>query len=102
MAWLLDNSARLPGTRFRFGLNSLIGLLPGGGDLILAGLSMTIIWQAHKLGIPKPILMRMAANVGIEAVGGAVPLAGDLFDMVFEANIRNIELVERHLGRTTR
>ena len=98
MAWLLDGAARLPGTRFRFGLNSVIGLVPGGGDVVLAGLSLMIVWEARRLGAPPALLARMIANVGIEAAGGAVPILGDLFDMAFKANLRNLALLEAHLG----
>ena len=99
LAWLIDGSARLPGTTFRFGLNSLIGLVPAGGDAVLAGLSMVIVWEAHKLGVPRPVLARMVANIGIEAIGGAIPIAGDAFDMVFKANLRNVALIEDYLRR---
>ena len=102
LAWLLDGAARVPGTRFRFGLNSLIGLVPGGGDAVLAGLSLLIVWEAHRLGVPQSLLARMLANVGVEALGGAVPLVGDLFDMAFKANLRNLALLERHLRDTGR
>ncbi len=102
MAWLLDGSARLPGTRFRFGLNSAIGLVPGGGDLVLAGLSLVIVWQAHKLGVSRTVLARMIANIGIEAVGGAIPIAGDAFDMIFKANLRNLALIESYLRNPER
>ncbi len=94
---MIDGAARLPGTRFRFGLNSVIGLVPVGGDVILAGLSLLIVWEARRLGVPVPVLARMTANVAIEAAGGALPLVGDAFDMVFKANLRNIALLERHL-----
>ena len=99
LAWMLDGAVLLPGTRFRFGLNSVIGLVPVGGDVVLAGLSLLIVWEARRLGVPGPVLARMVANVGIEAAGGALPLVGDAFDMVFKANLRNIALIERHLGR---
>lgn len=97
VAWLLDGAARLPGTRFRFGLNGLIGLVPGGGDAVLAALSLAIVWQARRLGVPRPVLARMLANVGIEFVGGLLPIAGDVFDMAFKANLRNLDLIESHL-----
>ena len=96
-AWLIDGAARLPGTRFRFGLNSVIGLVPGGGDAVLAALSLAIVWEARRLGAPPPLVARMLANVGIEALGGAVPLVGSLFDMAFKANLRNLDLLEAHL-----
>lgn len=97
MAWLLDGAARLPGTRFRFGLNSVIGLVPGGGDVVLAGLSLLIVWEARRLGAPPPLLARMVGNVAIEAAGGVVPIVGDLFDMAFKANLRNLALLEGFL-----
>jgi hypothetical protein len=97
MAWLIDGAFKLPGTRFRFGLNSVIGLLPVGGDAILGLLSLYIIYEAARLGIPKPKLARMAANVGIEVVGGSVPIIGDLFDMALKANLRNLKIIEDHM-----
>ncbi len=99
MAWLLDGAARVPGTRFRFGLNSVIGLLPGGGDTALAGLSLIIVWQARQLGAPPALVRRMLANVAIEFGGGLVPIVGDLFDMAFKANLRNLDLLEAHLRK---
>ena len=97
MAWLIDAAFKLPGTRFRFGLNSVIGLLPVGGDAILGLLSLYIIYEAARLGVPKPKLARMAANVGIEVVGGSVPIIGDLFDMALKANLRNLKVIEDHM-----
>ena len=101
IAWAVDAAFRVPGTRFRFGLNSVLGLVPGGGDAVLAALSLAIVWEARRLGAPPPLVGRMLANVGIEALGGAVPVFGDLFDMAFKANLRNLDLLERHL-RTAR
>lgn len=97
LAWLLDGVGRVPGTKFRFGLNSVIGLVPGGGDAVLAGLSLWIVWEARRLGVPNHVLLRMVGNVGIEAAGGVIPIVGDLFDMVFKANLRNLDLIEQHL-----
>ena len=96
-AWLLDGAARIPGTKFRFGLNSVIGLVPGGGDTALAALSLAIVWQARRLGAPPALQRRMLANVAIEFGGGLVPIVGDLFDMAFKANLRNLDLLEAHL-----
>ena len=97
MAWLIDGAFSLPGTRFRFGLNSVIGLLPVGGDAVLGALSLYIIYEAAKLGIPRHKLAHMAANVGIEVLGGSVPIIGDLFDMALKANLRNLAIIEDHL-----
>jgi hypothetical protein len=98
LAWLIDGAFRLPGTRFRFGLNSVIGLLPVGGDAVLGAMSLYIIYEAARLGVPRAQLARMAANVGLEVVGGSVPILGDLFDMALKANLRNLAIIERHIG----
>ncbi len=98
LAWVIDGAFRLPGTRFRFGLNSVIGLLPVGGDAVLGIVSLYIIYEAAQLGVPRPQLARMLANVGIEVVGGSVPILGDLFDMALKANLRNLAIIERHIG----
>ena len=97
LAWLIDGAFGLPGTRFRFGLNSVIGLLPVGGDAVLGAISLYIIYEAAKLGLPRHKLVRMAANVGIEVLGGSVPILGDLFDMALKANLRNLAIIEDHL-----
>ncbi len=98
VAWLVDAAFALPGTRFRFGLNSVIGLLPGGGDAVLGLISLYIVHQAHRLGVPAPKLARMVGNVALEVVGGSVPVLGDLFDVALKANLRNIAIIEEHLG----
>lgn len=97
LAWVVDGAFRLPGTRFRFGLNSLIGLTPAAGDALLTAVSLYIVYEAHRLGVPRAKLVRMLRNVGIEAAAGAVPLLGDLFDMGFKANLRNLAIVEEHV-----
>ena len=98
LAWLIDAAFKLPGTRFRFGLNSLIGLLPVGGDAVLGAISLYIIYEAARLGVPGHKLARMLANVGIEVVGGSVPILGDLFDMALKANLRNLAIIEQHVA----
>lgn len=97
LARLLDSAFVLPGTRFRFGLDALIGLIPGVGDLAGAAMSTVILVEAARLGAPKVVLLRMGWNVALEAVFGAVPLAGDLFDAVYKANNRNIRLLDRYM-----
>ncbi len=99
LAWLVDAAFRLPGTNFRFGLNSLIGLAPGAGDAVLGVLSLYIIHQAHRLGLPRHKLAAMAGNVALEVVGGSVPILGDLFDVALKANLRNIRIIEAHLSQ---
>jgi hypothetical protein len=100
LAWLIDAAFKLPGTGFRFGLNSVIGLIPVGGDAVLGALSLYIIYEAARLGVPAHKLVRMLANVGIEVVGGSVPVLGDLFDMALKANLRNLAVIEEHVRRT--
>jgi hypothetical protein len=97
LAWLVDAAFVLPGTRFRFGLNSLIGLAPGAGDAVLGLVSLYIIHQAYRLGVPRHRLAQMVGNVVVEVLGGSVPILGDLFDMALKANLRNIRIVEDHL-----
>ena len=94
LAWLLDAQFALPGMRFRFGLNSLIGLAPGMGDAVLGLVSLFIVNEARLMGVPPALLGRMLFNVVVEVVGGSVPLLGDLFDVAFKANLRNIALLE--------
>jgi Domain of unknown function (DUF4112) len=94
LAWLLDNSIPLPGG-FRIGLDAIVGLVPGIGDAIGALFSAFILNEARLLGAPRSVLMRMSGNILLETVIGSIPFVGDLFDMGFKANMRNIELLER-------
>lgn len=96
-AWLLDNSIPIPGTRYRIGLDPLIGLVPGIGDTIAALLSMIIIGEAARARLPASILARMTFNVALEVLIGAIPLVGDIFDMTWKANARNARLMEQYL-----
>ena len=93
LAWLLDSSIRVPGTRFTVGLDALVGLFPFVGDLIGVLFSSYILSEAARLGAPKIVLTRMAFNVGLEGLVGIVPFAGDAFDAVFKANQRNVKLL---------
>jgi hypothetical protein len=102
LAWLLDSSIPIPGTRLTIGLDALIGLFPFLGDLAGVLLSSYILGEAARLGAPKSVLARMAANVGIEGLVGIVPLAGDVFDAAFKANQRNVRLLERWLDEPRR
>jgi hypothetical protein len=99
VAWVADAALRLPGTRFRFGLNSLIGLPPGFGDAALVLLSLYFVVEAARLGTPQRLLGRMMLNIAIEAGLGAVPVLGDLADMAWKANLRNVALLERHFAQ---
>jgi len=97
VAVLMDGIARIPGTRFRLGLNSLIGLPPGAGDVMLTAISLWIVWEGSRLGLPRGKIARMVGNVAVEAALGSVPVLGDVFDMVWKANLRNLAIIDRHL-----
>jgi len=98
---LMDTSISVPFTRFQLGLEPLIGLLPGVGDAAGLVLSSYLLLEAQRAGAPFSLKMRMLANMGIDAVGGLLPVAGDLFDAWFKANTRNARLLRRWLYRET-
>lgn len=98
LARLLDAAVTIPGTNIRFGLDSVIGLVPGLGDMAGAAMSGYIVLASARLGAPAPVLVRMVTNVAIDAVVGSVPLLGDVFDVGWRANIRNTDLLDRHLA----
>ncbi len=100
LAWLVDAAFVLPGTRFRFGLNSVVGLVPGVGDTVLGLISLYIVREAAALGVPRHLVMRMIGNVAVEVVGGSIPVLGDMFDVALKANLRNIRILEDHLRAT--
>jgi hypothetical protein len=99
MARLLDSAIAIPGTRYRFGLDALIGLVPGIGDAIGAIFSTLIVYQAARLGASRSTLARMMANVALDTIVGEVPLLGDVFDAGWKANIKNMALLDAHLQR---
>ena len=99
IAKLLDTAIGIPGTKFRFGLDPILGLIPGGGDLITAGISAYTIYLATTFGLEKADLQKMIKNIALETAVGFVPIAGDIFDAYFKANIRNLEILERHLAK---
>ncbi|MEH1866033.1 MAG: DUF4112 domain-containing protein [Nostoc sp.] len=94
---LMDTSIRIPLTGFRIGIDPIIGLVPGAGDLISTAFSAYIIFLATRFGIPRQDLAKMIFNVGLETVVGTVPLVGDLFDAFYKSNIRNLAILEQHL-----
>lgn len=96
---ILDESIRLPGTNFKFGLDALIGLIPGGGDVVGALLSGVIIHAAARAGAPAPVILAMLTNAAIDMIIGAFPLFGDAFDFAFKSNKRNLNLLERYLAQ---
>jgi len=102
LSTLLDTAIVVPGTNIRFGLDALIGLVPGIGDAVSTLLSLYIVREARALGAPRILIARMLANVALDGVVGAVPVAGDLFDVAFRANRRNVALLRQHLDRAER
>jgi hypothetical protein len=98
VAQLYDAGMRIPGTQFRIGLDPLIGLVPGVGDLIGAGVAIWIVAEAAHLGASGFVLLRMVLNVAIDTIGGAIPVAGDVFDALWRANLKNVRLLERHFA----
>jgi hypothetical protein len=92
---LLDRAFRLPGTRHRFGFDALLGLVPGIGDFVGAVFGAYGVLVARELGAPLALQARMLANVAIDALFGAIPVAGDLFDFAFKPHLRNLALLDR-------
>ena len=97
LAHLLDSAFLIPGTNHRVGIDALLGLVPGIGDLVSTALSSYIVWEARRLGLPRWKIARMLGNLAVDSLLGAVPLAGDLFDAAFKANQRNLRIVREHL-----
>ncbi|MCG8517920.1 MAG: DUF4112 domain-containing protein [Pseudomonadales bacterium] len=95
----LDSQFRIPFTRIRFGLDPLIGLLPGIGDLVGLGLSLYLVVEAIRLGAGPALVMRMLTNLGLEFLVGLVPVLGDAFDLLYRANDRNAAMLRRHIER---
>jgi hypothetical protein len=99
LANLLDVAFVVPGTPIRFGVEAILRLVPGIGDAAASALSVYVLYEASRLGIPKLLLARMVANVVVEGVAGAVPIAGDLFDVAWRANRRNVALLREYFER---
>jgi hypothetical protein len=102
LAWWLDEGIRIPGTRIRFGLDPILGLVPGLGDVAGALLGGAILIEAYRRQLPRTTQIRMAANVILDAVAGAVPLLGDVMDFVWKSNRRNLDLLERHTNEPSK
>jgi len=99
IARLLDTAFVVPGTNIRFGVEAVIRLMPGIGDAVASALSCVILIEAHRLGVPTRILARMIANVLLEGTAGAMPVVGDMFDIMFRANRRNIRILHDYMRR---
>jgi hypothetical protein len=100
LARWMDSIFEIPFLKLRFGLDAILGLLPGGGDVAASLVSIYILSAANRYGIPRVAVMRMALNVALDMVLGSIPIAGDLFDVYWKSNQRNIALLRRHLDAT--
>jgi hypothetical protein len=95
IARLQDELLRIPGTRIRFGLDALVGLIPGAGDVLTTGVSAYALLIAMRMGASASVVVRMVGNIVLDLLVGAIPLVGDLFDIGWKANTRNVNLLER-------
>lgn len=93
VTYVLDESIRVPGTDYRIGLDPLVGVIPGAGDVISGGISLYIVLEAAYLGVSYTKLLKMIVNISLDVVGGSVPYVGGVFDAVWKTNKRNLELV---------
>ena len=100
LAWLLDNSIPVPGTGGRrFGIDAVIGLVPGIGDIVSGALGLIVVWRGSRMGLPRIVVGRMLLNTLLDIAVGAIPILGDAFDLWFKASTRNLGLMRRHLER---
>ena len=99
LARMLDNAVRIPGTSIRVGADAALNLIPGIGTLAAKGVSGYLVWEARRIGVPTSTLLRMAGNVGVDAVISAIPVLGWFGDIFWRANGRNIALLRAHLDR---
>lgn len=97
MAKVMDGAIAVPGTNLRLGVDAVIGLVPGIGDVISGLISSYLIWEARQLGAPRWLIWRMMANTLLDTTLGAVPILGDAFDVLFRANMKNMALLRRHV-----
>jgi Domain of unknown function (DUF4112) len=102
VAKLLDIAFIVPGTNIRYGIDGIIGLIPVVGDIIATALSLWLVREARALGAPWHVTARMLGNVAVQGVVGAVPVAGDAFDVLFRANMRNVRLLRRWMDKQPR
>jgi hypothetical protein len=99
MEKLLEGLITIPGTRQRIGLDVLLDLIPVGGSVIAAAMGSYLAWEARNLGMPKSTIVRMAGNIGFDALLGAIPLVGAVPDFFFRSNTRNLKIIKKHLDR---
>jgi|ERR1041385_1062555 len=98
LAWLLDNYFKVPGTTWRFGLEAIVGLVPGVGDLVSGGLGLILLFRAFQFRLPKVVIARMIFNSLIDITVGTIPLLGDAFDFLWKSNTKNMKLFHEYAG----
>ena len=96
---LLERSLVVPGTSYRIGLDTIVGLVPVLGDIITAAMGSYMVWEARNLGLPKWKLWQMMGRIGLDAGLGSVPLVGDAFDLLYRSNTKNLRTIKRHLDK---
>jgi hypothetical protein len=97
LSHLLDNAIPIPGSGYRIGIDPILGLIPGGGDTVAGALGAYIVFEAARMGLPRSVIWQMVGNIIIDSLVGVIPMLGDLFDVGWKANVKNIELLEKHL-----
>jgi hypothetical protein len=103
LAWLLDNSIPVPGTGGRrLGIDAIIGLVPGIGDLLSGAIGLVVVWRGSRMGLPRIVVARMLANTLLDLAIGSIPVVGDAFDLWFKASTRNLALIRGWLERPDR
>ena len=102
VARLMDTAIGIPGTRLRFGADSVLGLVPVVGDAAGALVGLAIVNEARRLGLPRHKIVKMVSNIGVDAACGSVPLLGDVFDLFFKSHRRNLAIILDHFGMTER
>ncbi|QYX58336.1 DUF4112 domain-containing protein [Roseovarius sp. SCSIO 43702] len=95
----MDKAFRVPFTGIRLGWDSILGIVPGIGDTLTTAPAFYIVYEAHRLGASKPLVMRMVSNIGIDWLVGLIPLFGDLLDVGIKSNMRNVQLLRAHMER---
>jgi hypothetical protein len=96
---MLDSQWRIPGTGMRFGIDPLVGLVPGLGDVATGLVSAYIVLMARRLGLPNHVMARMVGNIALDVVVGSIPLLGSVFDLFYKANRRNFRILQEHVDR---
>lgn len=94
----LDESFTIPGTNIKFGMDALLGLVPGGGDLVSGIFSLYMLRAAIKMKLPKRAIFSMLVNILLDTTIGIIPVAGDIFDIFWKSNKRNLKIIEKHLA----